>query len=63
MPRRHDPDDIDDIDDMEPGASASPAWRRHLLTAVLAGAALAVGFLVPYTLYLNHQVSERLPNA
>ncbi len=59
MPRRHDPDDIDDIDDMEPGASASPAWRRHLLTAVLAGAALAVGFLVPYTLYLNHQVSER----
>ena len=44
---------------MEPGASASPAWRRHLLTAVLAGAALAAGFLVPYTLYLNHQVSER----
>ena len=55
VPRRHAPDDIEDFDDDH----AAPAWRRHLLTAVLAGAALAVGFLVPYMLYLNHQVSER----
>ena len=58
MPRRHEPDDIEDHEDDDPGAAA-PAWRRHLLTAVLAAAALAAGFLVPYVLYLNHQVSER----
>lgn len=52
MPRRHEPDDIEDL-------KGVPAWQRHLLTAILAGAALAVGFLVPYMLYLNHQVSER----
>ena len=52
MPRRHEPDDIESPDH-------APAWRRHLLTAVLASAALAAGFLIPYMLYLNHQVSER----
>ncbi|WP_028917178.1 penicillin-binding protein 1B [Pseudoxanthomonas sp. J35] len=57
MPRRHEPEDIDDFED-SPDAPA-PAWRRHLLTAVLAAAALAAGFLIPYVLYLNHQVSER----
>ena len=56
MPRRHEPDDIEDFEDDD---GPAPAWRRHLLTAVLAGTALAAGFLVPYTLYLNHQVSER----
>jgi len=52
VPRRHEPDDIEDLE-------GAPAWRRHLLTAVLAGAALAAGFLIPYLLYLNHQVGER----
>ncbi|AKC86128.1 penicillin-binding protein 1B [Pseudoxanthomonas suwonensis] len=54
MPRRHKPDDIEDED-----SAAAPAWRRHLLTLLLAAAALAAGFLIPYMLYLNHQVSER----
>lgn len=51
-----------DYDDPEQDASedeAAPAWRRHLLTAVLAAIGLGLGFLIPYTLYLNHQVSER----
>ena len=34
-------------------------WRRRLLTWGLVAAALGFGFLVPYTLYLNHQVVER----
>jgi penicillin-binding protein 1B len=59
VPRRHEPEDIEDFEDDEDAGTAAPAWRRHLLTAVLAGAALAAGFLVPYVLYLNHQVSER----
>jgi len=52
VPRRHEPDDIEDLDE-------APAWRGALLTAVLAAAALAAGFLVPYLLYLNHQVDAR----
>ena len=55
MPRRHEPDDIQDQEDDH----AAPAWRRHLLTAVLAGAALAAGFLLPYLAYLNRQVEQR----
>ena len=35
------------------------AWRRRLITAVLVAGGLAAGFLVPYMLYLNHQVGER----
>ncbi|MBJ6985368.1 penicillin-binding protein 1B [Luteimonas sp. MC1750] len=49
--------DEDDHDD----AAGSPRrdWRRTLLTWVLAAAGLGLGFLVPYMLYLNHQVGER----
>ncbi len=53
MPRRHAPADIDEVDQ-----HAAPAWRRHLLTALLAGIGLAAGFLVPYTIHLNHQVTR-----
>jgi penicillin-binding protein 1B len=52
---RIDYDEQDDGDD----ESGSPAWRRYLLTTVLAAAGLGLGFLIPYTLYLNHQVSQR----
>jgi penicillin-binding protein 1B len=34
-------------------------WRRRLLTWGLAAIGLGLGFLIPYTLYLNHQVGER----
>ena len=39
--------------------SDAPAWRRRLVTWALAAIGLGLGFLIPYTLYLNHQVSER----
>jgi len=54
VPRR---DELEDNDDT--GDTAAPAWRAPLLTVVLAGCAALAGFLVPYMLYLNHQVGER----
>src|SRR5690606_41298022 len=47
-----------DEDDHDDGAPR-PGWRRTLLTWLLAAAGLGLGFLVPYMLYLNHQVGER----
>ena len=56
MPRIEDQDDLyDDQDGGEEGID----WRSRLLTWGLAGAALLLGFLIPYMLYLNHQVGER----
>ena len=37
----------------------SSSLRRRALTVLLAVAGLGLGFLVPYMLYLNHQVGER----
>ena len=45
-------DDTDDHDDAHP-------WRQRLITWTLAALGLGLGFLIPYTLYLNHQVSQR----
>ena len=39
--------------------SDAPDWRRRLLTGLLALAGLGLGFLIPYMLYLNHQVGQR----
>ena len=47
--------DEDDHDDDRPARD----WRRTLLTWMLALAGLGLGFLVPYMLYLNHEVGER----
>ncbi len=47
-----------DEDDLDDGPTA-PDWRRRLLTWGLAAVALGLGFLIPYTLYLNHQVGAR----
>ena len=58
MPRIEDEDDLHD-DDADGGGSDGPGWRNRLLTWGLAAAALMLGFLVPYMLYLNHQVGER----
>jgi penicillin-binding protein 1B len=56
MPKtRIDYDEDDDID----GDHAGPDWRRRALTWALAAVGLGLGFLIPYTLYLNHQVGER----
>jgi penicillin-binding protein 1B len=51
----YDEDEHDDNDAQGTG----PGWRRRLVTWALAGAGLGLGFLIPYTLYLNHEVGER----
>ncbi len=55
MPR-YDYDDQDDYDDDHDGPSP---WRQRLVTWSFAALALGLGFLIPYVLYLNHQVSAR----
>ncbi len=55
MPRIDYDEDQDDLDDRP----QAPNWRRRLLTWALAAIGLGLGFLIPYTFYLNHQVSER----
>ncbi len=57
MPRRHDydgPEELEDDIDHE-----GPRWQRRLIVWGLAALALALGFLIPYTLYLNQQVTQR----
>ena len=51
MPRRYETDDDND--------SSAPLWRNRLITWGLAAVALGLGFLIPYTLYLNGQVTQR----
>ena len=58
MPRIEDEDDDLHDEDRE-GGEGGIDWRSRLLTWGLAAAALLLGFLVPYMLYLNHQVGER----
>lgn len=47
-----------DEDDQHPDAPR-PSWRRRLLVWALALAGLGLGFLVPYTLYLNSLLGEQ----
>ena len=51
---QYDEDDNDDTDQ-----TPAPQWRRRLVIWVLAAVGLGLGFLIPYTLYLNHEVGER----
>ena len=55
MPRRYDYDDSEQLED----DNDQPRWRSRLIVCALATLALALGFLIPYTLYLNGQVTER----
>ena len=48
-----------DEDDSNSGHGDSPHWRRRLITWLLAAIGLGLGFLIPYSLYLNHEVGER----
>ncbi|QOW24111.1 penicillin-binding protein 1B [Lysobacter sp. H23M47] len=48
-----------DEDDVEQGDSPGPRWPRLLSTAILATIGLGLGFLIPYSLYLNHEVGQR----
>jgi len=58
VPRRYDSDDIDDDFD-EPTEGRGPLWRRRLITWGMAAVALGLGFLIPYMVYLNSQVTQR----
>jgi penicillin-binding protein 1B len=49
--------DYDEDDDTADGGR--PRWRRRLLTGALVVVGLALGFLIPYVTYLNHEVGER----
>lgn len=52
----YDDPDHDDEDDQQ---TVGSGWGRRLLVALLALVGIGLGFLIPYTLYLNHQVSQR----
>lgn len=58
-------DDSEDRDDDHEDESLDEAggdgsgWRRRLKGWVLVAVAIGMGFLIPYTLYLNHQVTLR----
>jgi penicillin-binding protein 1B len=65
MARKHDIDDDreddleDDLPEDEQDAAPAGGWRRRLLRWGAFAVAIGLGFLIPYTLYLNHQVSVR----
>jgi penicillin-binding protein 1B len=48
-----------DEDTDSPEHDDSAPWRRRLVTWALAAIGLGLGFLIPYTLYLNHEVGQR----
>jgi penicillin-binding protein 1B len=54
VPRRYDSDKLDD----DTGDNG-PMWRQRLITWGIAAVALGLGFLIPYTAYLNTQVTQR----
>ncbi|GAB3349118.1 penicillin-binding protein 1B [Lysobacter tyrosinilyticus] len=52
--------DYDEDDDgAQDEAAQSGLWKRRLVTWTLAAMGLGLGFLIPYVVYLNHQVTER----
>ena len=51
--------DDPDYDDQDGQHAAGSGWGRRLLVALLAVVVIGLGFLIPYTLYLNHQDSQR----
>ncbi|MBN8214588.1 MAG: penicillin-binding protein 1B [Xanthomonadales bacterium] len=58
-------DDSEDRDDdhedesLDEAGGEGSGWRRRLKGWVLVAVAIGMGFLIPYTLYLNHQVTLR----
>ncbi|PJK04801.1 penicillin-binding protein 1B [Lysobacteraceae bacterium NML91-0268] len=54
-----DPDYDDTLDEADTRPGFVARWLRRLLVLGLALAGIGLGFLVPYMVYLNNQVSER----
>ena len=52
-------DDAHDDEDDRLDETSGRSWRRRLLGWGLTAVAIGMGFLIPYTLYLNHQVTMR----
>ena len=59
MARNDYDDEALDEDDIDDGDEGRPVWRQRLFGWGLVAVGLGLGFLIPYTLYLNHQVTER----
>ena len=59
MPRIESDDDQHDDFKSRFNAFLGHGWRRRILTWGMVAAGLGLGFLIPYTLYLDHQVTER----
>jgi penicillin-binding protein 1B len=55
----HHRDDPCDDQENQDHTRPSSTWRARLITFGLAGVGLALGFMIPYVAYLNHQVSQR----
>lgn len=51
--------DYDEDEDAPVRGSRRQDWMRRIATWVLAAVGLGLGFLIPYTLYLNHEVGQR----
>lgn len=51
--------DYDEDADASGDAGVAARWMRRIGVWVLAAIGLGLGFLIPYTLYLNHEVTER----
>jgi penicillin-binding protein 1B len=51
--------DYDEDEDAPGDGDETGQWKRRLVTWSLAAMGLGLGFLIPYTLYLNHEVGER----
>jgi penicillin-binding protein 1B len=58
VPRRYDYEDNEEFEDDDSG-DGQPLWQRRLIVWGLAVLALTLGFLIPYTVYLNGQVTQR----
>jgi penicillin-binding protein 1B len=51
--------DYDEDDDASGEAGVAAQWMRRIAIWLLAAIGLGLGFLIPYTLYLNQEVTER----
>ena len=52
-------DEDDDLEEAGGPDGEGRGWRLRLMGWTLVAVAIGMGFLIPYTLYLNHQVSVR----
>ncbi len=59
MPRIQDEDTPLHEKDYDDDTGGGRSWQQRLVLVALAGLALLLGFLIPYVIYLNHEVEQR----